>query len=124
MMSGPISAGALRAQYQKASDEELLDLMAQGETTYTEVAWAVLQEEVSRRHLVVNIEPLGPPNTPDTEFGIDRWWSLGKRRAIFAVIGGVGLLFTLWRIASGDIEGTVFGLGIGIYFWYSVLLRK
>ena len=46
-MAGRDPADALREEYRRLSDEELLDRVAGGETEYTEVAWAVLKEEVS-----------------------------------------------------------------------------
>ena len=125
-MADRTPADALREQYRRLSDEELVDRVATGETEYTEVAWAVLQEEVSRRHLVAKTETADTSSgTPATGHGMEQWEKhLSTRKAIFVVIGGVGLLIALWRMASGDIEGAVFGAGIGLYFWYNVLLKQ
>src|SRR6266545_5520553 len=122
-MADRTPADGLREQYSRLSDGELLARVAEGETEYTELAWALLQEEVSRRHLVAN---MGPAETSSITSaigpGMEQWEKhLSTRKVIFAVIGGLGLLLTLWRMASGDIKGAVFGLGIGIYFWYNVL---
>ncbi len=116
-------ADVLREQYRRLSDEELVDRVATGETEYTEVAGAVLQEDVSRRHLVATIEPLGPPNTPEVESALDRWMPLGTRNTLFAVIGTIGFLISLWRFASGDAQDAAYGLGLGLFFWYNVLLK-
>ena len=124
-MTDRTSADALREHYGRVSDEELLSLVAQGETTYTEVAWAVLQGEVSRRGLLANIEPAeASSDTPAIEPGKDQWEKHHNTRVvIFAVIGTIGFLISLWRFASGDAGDAVFGLGIGLYFWYNVLLK-
>ena len=122
-MADRTPADVLREQYRRLSDQELVDRVATGETEYTKVAWAVLQEEFSRRHLVAKIEPLGPPNTPEVESGLDRWMPLGTRKTIFAGIGTIGFLMSLWRFASGDAQDAAYGLGLGLYFWYNVLLK-
>lgn len=73
-MADRTPADALREHYRRVSDEELLNLVAQGETKYTEAAWAFLQEEVSRRRPVANIEPTeASSGTPATGHGMEQW---------------------------------------------------
>jgi hypothetical protein len=84
----------LREQYRRLSDEELVDRVATGESEYTEMAWAVLQEEVSRRHLVANIEGL-------------REKHLSTRKVIFTVESRLMMRRWAWGVA---VLGTVAGL--------------
>jgi hypothetical protein len=66
-MTDRAPADVLREQYGRLSDEELVNRVATGKTEYTEIAWAVLQEEVSRRRLEAKITPLEPSNAPKVE---------------------------------------------------------
>ncbi len=53
-----ITESQLREQYGNASDEELLFLARQGSSQYTDTAWALLREEMTRR---------GLPPTPEAQ---------------------------------------------------------
>jgi repressor of nif and glnA expression len=56
-MADRAPADALREQYRRLSDEELVNRVATGKAEYTEIAFALLQEEVSRRRLETKIPP-------------------------------------------------------------------
>ena len=61
---------------------------------------------------------------PFTGRGMEAWdRHLRTRRIAFGAIGTIGVFISVWRAASGDVQDAVFGLGIGLWFWYRALLK-
>jgi len=87
----------LRERYRDASDEELSSLARQGESQFTDIAWALLREELTRRGRPPTPEPQRapitepPPADADTgelplgELPLTRWGEVPDTDAPYAV---------------------------------------
>ena len=111
---------SFRERYRRLSDAELLDLVEQGQTQYTELAWTNLHEEIARRGLT--------SARPKTEVKILPVRGLG----FLAYIAPWGLIVQGIGETANKPGGTVnellvslaLSLAMAIPLWYGVSRRR